>query len=76
MRIVEIEDKIPELVRTDNGGAMISISDSFYPIILQAGFSEISICKIFSTVQVGSRGLKSSMFVKRGNPLKEYFNIK
>lgn len=74
LRNVDIEDTIAKLPKSRS--TMITLSDSFYPIIRKAGYSDDFACNVLSVVGLGSRPVMMSMFVKRGSPLREIFNNK
>jgi len=73
-RNVEIDATIGKLIR--DRVAMISVTDSFYPIVQKEGYSEKVICDTLSEVRVGVGPIKMSMIVKRGSPLRDIFNTR
>lgn len=74
VRNVEIADNLDQLIR--NKYALVTIPDSFYPILQQLNYSEDYVCNTVSFEVVSLRPLKSSCSVRRGSPLREYLNYK
>ncbi|CAG7730481.1 unnamed protein product, partial [Allacma fusca] len=54
--------------------AIVSFSDSFYQVALQRKYQPDFLCQKMSRVLYRRRPAIGSMFVKRGSPLREYFN--
>lgn len=60
MRNVDIEKTFEQMIKSKS--AMVSISDSLFPILQTMGLSENYICSVLSDVRIGSRTVIMSMY--------------
>jgi hypothetical protein len=58
-------------------GAFLTFKDTFYTTIQNAlGATEDEICSKVSSISVTDAKFRSGLFVAKGSPLKEPFNVK
>jgi len=58
-----------------SNAAILSTEDSIVQQLINLGWTADVICSVFSTVEVASEPIKMAMLVKRGSPLKQFFNF-
>ena len=75
-RNIEISEKFSQLKKSKI--AIVSLTDSFYQVLFTRDESNGPkfACTVLSNVLFSRRPAISSMNVKRGSPLREYFNTK
>lgn len=73
-RNVDIEKTFGSIMRSRS--ALVSISDSLYPILSKMGVGESYICDQLYTLRIGGRSVIMSMFVAKASPLRDIFNVK
>ncbi|XP_035706289.1 uncharacterized protein LOC118435103 [Folsomia candida] len=57
-------------------GAYLGFSDAYTAAGLRMGLTEDFLCKKFSHIPFSKIDYKSSMFVKKGSPYREFFNYR
>jgi len=74
VRNVDPSDKLDELL--SGKSAIISTQEIFNSGLIKKNITGPEACALFDSLTVTEDKLKLAMFVKRGSPFKDFFNVK